>query len=81
MAEEPVNKAENLAQHLETTGNTGQAATVRSALQTPVDGVLTALRETCQTLLTAFESLDPTTETLIEELRTSVDANIRIHHK
>lgn len=81
MAEEPEHKAENLAQHLEQSGKAEHAAGLRAALRSPVDGVMMALREACQSLLTAFESIDPTTETLIEELRSSVESRIRIHHK
>ena len=37
------------------------------------DALLFALRETCDTILTMVEALDPTTETLLEELRAKID--------
>jgi hypothetical protein len=40
-------------------------------------GLLFALRETCETLLTAIEAIDPVTQTLIEELRLEVEARLR----
>ncbi len=36
-------------------------------------GLLFALREACQTVLTAIEAIDPVSQTMIEELRLEVD--------
>ena len=36
-------------------------------------GFLFALRETCETVLTALEAIDPVTQTMIEELRVDVE--------
>jgi hypothetical protein len=38
------------------------------------------LREICQTALTAIEAIDPTTETMLEELRLEVDKRLVRHH-
>jgi hypothetical protein len=43
-------------------------------------GLLLALREICQTALTAIEAIDPTTETMLEELRLEVDKRLVRHH-
>lgn len=37
-------------------------------------GLLMALREACETVLTMAESIDPATETMLEELRVDIDA-------
>ena len=36
-------------------------------------GFLFALRETCETVLTVLEAIDPVTQTMIEELRVDVE--------
>jgi hypothetical protein len=36
-------------------------------------GFLFALREACETILTAIEAIDPVTQTMIEELRVDVE--------
>ena len=41
-------------------------------------GALFALRETCETLLTAVEAIDPVTQTMIEELRLEVEKHLRL---
>jgi hypothetical protein len=41
-------------------------------------GVLFALRETCETILTAIEAIDPVTQTMIEELRLEVEKRLRL---
>jgi hypothetical protein len=79
MADEPTNKANALAEHLEAKGKTEAAQQLREHMNGPVDKVLFALREFCLTLLTAVETLDPATETLAEDLRTSVEAHLRRH--
>ena len=79
MAQEPVEKAQALAQHLEAQGKNEAAQRLRAHLGGPVDKILFALREFCLTLLTAVESIDPATETLAEELRTVVEARLHRH--
>jgi hypothetical protein len=41
-------------------------------------GLLFALREACETVLTAIEALDPVTQTMIEELRLEVEKRLRL---
>ena len=48
-------------------------------LQTAERGVLFALREACETILTAIEAIDPVTQTMIEELRLEVEKRLRLH--
>ena len=40
--------------------------------------LLLALREACETLLTAIEAIDPVTQTMIETLRLSVEERLRV---
>jgi hypothetical protein len=40
--------------------------------------LLFALRETCETTLTAIEAIDPATQTMIEELRLEVEGRLRL---
>ncbi len=42
-------------------------------------GLLFALREACETVLTAIEAIDPVTQTMIEELRLEVEKRLRLH--
>jgi hypothetical protein len=58
-------EADHLARHL--------------PLQTAERGVLFALREVCETILTAIEAIDPVTQTMIEELRLDVEKHLRLH--
>ena len=58
-------EAEHLARHL--------------PLQTAERGMLFALREACETILTAIEAIDPVTQTMIEELRLAVEKHLRLH--
>ena len=43
-------------------------------------GLLLALREVCQTALTAIEAIDPATETMLEELRLEIDKRLARHY-
>jgi len=75
----PITKAAPLIQHLEASGKPEVATKLRETVNGPVDGLLFALRELCNTLFTAVESLDPATETMFEELRTEVESHLRRH--
>jgi hypothetical protein len=79
MADEPVRKAHELADKLEAEGKKEEAARLRATINGPVDGLLFALREFCQTLLTAVEAFDMSTEALVEDLRTEVESHLRRH--
>jgi len=50
-------------------------------LKTAERGVLFALREACETILTAIEAIDPVTQTMIEELRLEVEKHLRLHEE
>jgi hypothetical protein len=50
-------------------------------LQTAERGLLFALREACETILTAIEAIDPVTQTMIEELRLEVEKHLRLHEE
>ena len=50
-------------------------------LQTAERGLLFALREVCETILTAIEAIDPVTQTMIEELRLEVEKHLRLHEE
>jgi hypothetical protein len=50
-------------------------------LQMAERGVLFALREACETILTAIEAIDPVTQTMIEELRLEVEKHLRLHEE
>jgi hypothetical protein len=41
-------------------------------------GLLFALREACETVLTAIEAIDPVTQTMIEGLRLEVEQRLRL---
>jgi hypothetical protein len=58
-------EADRLARHL----------TLRDA----EGGLLFALREACETILTAIEAIDPVTQTMIEDLRARVEDRLRLH--
>jgi hypothetical protein len=76
MTEDLRPKAQRAIQKLQAEGHDDHAQRLKSALETSEDGVLFVLREACQTVLTAVESLDPYTNTLIEELRQEVDKRL-----
>jgi hypothetical protein len=79
MTEELIPKAQHAIEKLEAGGHHEQAQRLKGALETNEGGLLYVLREACQTLLTAVESLDPYTNTLIEELRQEVDKRLVPH--
>jgi hypothetical protein len=42
-------------------------------------GLLFALREACETVLTSIEAIDPVSQTMIEVLRLEVEKRLRVH--
>jgi hypothetical protein len=48
-------------------------------LQAAERGLLSALREACETILTMIEAIDPVTQMMIEELRLEVEKHLRLH--
>lgn len=77
MSDDPARAAERLAQHLAERGHAGHAKTMHGALALGAEhAVLHALRNVCQTLLTAVEAFDPVTIGMAEELRLALDRRL-----
>src|SRR5579875_1646253 len=84
----PANRARLLAERLRAEGHDTQADHIEATLaehpQVATDveaghGFLHALRDACQTVLTAIEAIDPSSGTAIEELRLEVDKRLMPH--
>lgn len=85
----PALRAEALARQLRDQGHIDEAARIEAAIADrrtdvaePEDlghGVLHALRDACQTILTAIEAIDPVSITAIDELRLEVDKYLMPH--
>lgn len=80
MADDPRQKAQELVDRLRARGHTAEAEKLAHHLsvQKVERGLLTALRETLEVLLTAIEAIDPVTQTMIEELRVEVEKRLRL---
>jgi hypothetical protein len=81
----PATRARLLAERLRAEGHDSQADHLEATLAkhgaagTADDlghGFLHALRDACQTVLTAIEAIDPSSGTAIEELRLEVDKRL-----
>ncbi|MBW4022996.1 MAG: hypothetical protein HIU92_07615 [Proteobacteria bacterium] len=86
--ETPATRARLLAERLRAEGHDTQAdhleATLAGHPEVTADaeaghGFLHALRDACQTVLTAIEAIDPSSGTAIEELRLEVDKRLMPH--
>lgn len=84
----PALRAEALARHLRAQGHADEATRIEAAIaggegpRAPEDlghGMLHALRDACQTILTAIEAIDPVSITAINELRLEVDKHLLPH--
>lgn len=80
MTEDARRKADEAAARLEEQGQGTHAGLIRDALRQTGDAFLLAIRGACQTALTAVEAIDPTTETLLEEVRLEVDKHLLPAH-
>jgi hypothetical protein len=80
MADDPKQKAQDLVERLRAGGHHTEADQLarRLNVQAVERGLLFALREACETLLTAIEAIDPVTQTMIEELRLEVEKRLRL---
>jgi len=80
MADDPKQKAQDLVDRLRASGHHTEADQLARHLkaQAVERGLLFALREACETLLTAIEAIDPVTQTMIEELRLEVEKSLRL---
>jgi hypothetical protein len=81
MADDTKQKAQHLIDRLRESGHQAEADQLARHLkaQAVERGLLFVLRETCETLLTAIEAIDPVTQTMIEELRLDVEKRLRLH--
>jgi len=82
----PATRARLLAERLRAEGHEAQAEHIEATLvhhDALVDDTghpfLHALRDACQTVLTAIEAIDPSSGTAIEELRLEVDKRLMPH--
>jgi hypothetical protein len=84
----PATRARLLAERLRAEGHDTQADHIEATLDehattaaddTAGHGFLHALRDACQTVLTAIEAIDPSSGTAIEELRLEVDKRLMPH--
>ena len=81
----PATRARLLAERLRTEGHGAQADQIQATLDQHLAAdetghpFLHALRDACQTVLTAIEAIDPSSGTAIEELRLEVDKRLMPH--
>lgn len=80
MAQDPTQQTQAIIERLRAEGHHAQADHLarQLSLHSVERGLLFALRETCETILTAIEAIDPVTQTLIEELRLEVEKRLRL---
>ncbi len=73
---DPTDKATAVAQRLRAVGHVEASDRIGAAALGPANGMLEALREACQSVLTAIEAIDPASYAAIEELRLDVDRRL-----
>jgi hypothetical protein len=80
MAQYPDQQIRDLVARLRENGHHAEADRLELQLTAHAveRGLLFALRETCETILTAIEAIDPVTQTMIEELRLEVEKRLRL---
>jgi hypothetical protein len=80
MAQDPAQRTQNLIARLRQLGHHAEADHLARhlSLHSVECSLLFALREACQTVLTAVEAIDPVTQTMIEELRLEVEKCLRL---
>ena len=80
MAQDPTRRTQNLIARLRQLGHHSEADRLAQQLSphSVERGLLFALREACETVLTAIEAIDPVTQTMIEELRLEVEKRLRL---
>lgn len=77
MTDETKTKTEALIDRLRDRSQQGAADRLARTLAHDAEsGLLFALRETLETLLTGVEAIDPVTETMMEELRLEVEKRL-----
>ena len=81
MTQDPTDRATRLSEQLRQSGHDAASADIAATLTRHHGNALVeALRETCQTLLTAVETLDPASYAAIEELRLDLDRRLNTGH-
>ena len=79
MEHDPAQRTRDLIERLREQGHQVEADHLARQLATRVErSLLFALRETCETILTAIQAIDPVTETMIEELRLEVEKRLGV---
>jgi hypothetical protein len=80
--QDPAARASALAQSLRARGLTDASTRLDEtvAAHPTGSGLLEALREACQSVLTAVEAVDPSSYAAIEELRLDVDRRLNTGH-
>jgi hypothetical protein len=80
MARDPKEQTKNLVERLQDRGHHAAADHLERqlSLHGVEHGLLFALREACETILTAIEAIDPVSQTMIEELRLEVKKRLRL---
>lgn len=79
MPQDPTQQTRDLIARLHEHGHHAEADHLdrQLSLHAVERGLLFALREACETILTAIEAVDPVTQTMIEELRLEVESRLR----
>jgi hypothetical protein len=79
MTRHPVQQTRDLIERLHEQGDHAAADLLNRqlSLHAVERGLLFALRESCETVLTMIEAIDPVTQTMIEELRLEVESRLR----
>jgi hypothetical protein len=77
---DPARRARGLIERLRSYGHHAEADHLDShlTLHDVESGLLFALREACETVLTAIEAIDPVTQTMVEDLRLEVERRLRL---
>ncbi len=80
MAPDSAQQTRNLIERLRERGHPAEADHLNRqlSLHAVERGLLFALREACETILTAIEAIDPVSQTMIEELRLEVESRLRL---
>ena len=83
MADDAERRAQELVARLRERGHHAEADRLAHtmSLRGVERGLLFALREALETLLTAIEAIDPVMQTMIEELRVEVESRLRLGDK
>jgi hypothetical protein len=78
MADDAAGRTRDLIDHLRAQGHPSEADSLAShlSIHSIEHGLLFALREALETVLTGIEAIDPVTQTMVEELRVEVETRL-----